>query len=477
MRKKMIIVLVLLMMLFTLLPIFADDGHWEGDYWIENGVRQGTYNDPNGVKDAKGMIRGREIYDPESKAWYWLDAVYNGKKATDKEVWMPYLVQGDDNKEGKWVRYDKDGHMIKGWFTNEKGTYYYYPETGAMAKGKVTIEDTEYTFNEKNGRLISEIDPFTGWLEEDGKQYWYEKGVRQGTIYDPKGVMGDGEVRGREIYDPESKAWYWLDAAFDGAKAVNKEVWMPYVIQGDSSPEGKWVRYDEEGKMIKGWYTDENNSLHYYDKRTGMMYKGMWTVEGKPRFFHPSTGVVVQVYNEIPQEYYIDQAEHKAYFGDCGAAGLTALWTKGYCHDVSFEDFMAAMPYDDNDPNLGFVGDPYAKNNDEAINLIYPAAAVKWFNAFGNAMDASGCSAEQLILYLVQGNVPLCWVTYNLKDEELIEEEWGSHFPEDQVVIVSGYNSYNGQFLIVDPHGGYKQVEYEQFMNVWEKLKNAVIVY
>ena len=118
---------------------------------------------------------------------------------------------------------------------------------------------------------------------------------------------------------------------------------------------------------------------------------------------------------------------------------------------------MAAMPYDDNDPNLGFVGDPYAKNNDEAINLIYPAAAVKWFNAFGNAMDASGCSAEQLILYLVQGNVPLCWVTYN--------------------VIVSGYNSYHGQFPIVDPHGGYKQVEYEQFMNVWEKLKNAVIVY
>ena len=63
-----------------------------------------------------------------------------------------------------------------------------------------------------------------GWYTENGKQYWYENGVKQGTVSDPKGVWYDGTNRGREIYDPASKAWYWLDAAFGGAKAVSKEV-------------------------------------------------------------------------------------------------------------------------------------------------------------------------------------------------------------------------------------------------------------
>ena len=43
--------------------------------------------------------------------------------------------------------------------------------------------------------------PLNGWYEENGAKYWYENGVRQGT-----------EGRGKEIYDPGSDAWYWLDA-------------------------------------------------------------------------------------------------------------------------------------------------------------------------------------------------------------------------------------------------------------------------
>ncbi len=49
----------------------------------------------------------------------------------------------------------------------------------------------------------------------DGKSYWYEDGVRQGTYDDPKGVLGDGVVRGREIYDPATDAWYWLDSVYN----------------------------------------------------------------------------------------------------------------------------------------------------------------------------------------------------------------------------------------------------------------------
>ena len=124
-------------------------------YWYEDNVKQGTEDDPKGVKDTLygGTVRGREIYDPLTDAWYWLDAVYDGAVAKDKEVWMPYVFQGDDNAEGKWVRYDKNGKMIKGWYANDAGTYYYDLITGAMLKGTHVINGKTYTFDLLTGLL------------------------------------------------------------------------------------------------------------------------------------------------------------------------------------------------------------------------------------------------------------------------------------------------------------------------------------
>ena len=36
---------------------------------------------------------------------------------------------------GKWVRYDGNGYMVKGWDSKNE-TYYFDPMTGAMAKEK-----------------------------------------------------------------------------------------------------------------------------------------------------------------------------------------------------------------------------------------------------------------------------------------------------------------------------------------------------
>ena len=73
--------------------------------------------------------------------------------------------------------------------------------------------------------------------------------------------------------NPGTKGWYWLDAAYDGAKAVSKEVWMPYMFQNEKpgSTRGKWVRYDEKGAMVKGWYSNADGRRLYYDPRTGAM--------------------------------------------------------------------------------------------------------------------------------------------------------------------------------------------------------------
>ena len=46
---------------------------------------------------------------------------------------------------------------------------------------------------------------YTGWVTQDGEYYWFDSGIM---------------ARSKEIYDPGSDAWYWLDA--DGTMAHDK---------------------------------------------------------------------------------------------------------------------------------------------------------------------------------------------------------------------------------------------------------------
>ena len=79
-------------------------------------------------------------------------------------------------------------------------------QTSGVTTAAVNFNGKDYTakYGEKNG-----------WVEENGKKYWYENGVKQGT-----------EGRGKEIYDPDSDAWYWLDAVQGGAMTVSKDVYQ-----------------------------------------------------------------------------------------------------------------------------------------------------------------------------------------------------------------------------------------------------------
>ena len=142
------------------------------------------------------------------------------------------------------------------------------------------------------GFQLNDGTPFA-FLNADEALYWYEDGIRQGIVGDPKNIFDNDHghfERGREIYDPNSKAWYWLDANAEGAVAKNKEVWMPYVYQGDNDPDGKWVRYDRYGQMIKGWYANDDG-IYYYDPITGQMYKGTHVINNKTYFFDTITGI------------------------------------------------------------------------------------------------------------------------------------------------------------------------------------------
>ena len=211
--------------------------------------------------------------------------------------------------------------------------------TGTAAK---TVRDTVKNLSTANTKDTSNHYDEDDWLREGfykkesyrsdvlgGKvvRYWYEKDTRQGISTDTKCFWYAGTLRGREIADPDTGKWYWLDVCYDGLVAVNKEVFMPYIYsQEDSCTDelkrdvsllsnpadgtsygedgfrsakmadevynamqdktGKWVRYDWDGSMIKGWYEvcDANKgttlyptqagNVYYYDEQTGLMAKG-----------------------------------------------------------------------------------------------------------------------------------------------------------------------------------------------------------
>ena len=235
-------------------------------YWYENGVKQGTEG------------RGKEIYDPDSDAWYWLDAVQGGAMTVSKDVYQESAAgQWADKPDGtgKWVRYDENGHMVKGWQTTDKGTYYFDLITGAMAKGAGDIDGVPCAFDEYTGIALD-----GQWLTIKGADFWYEKGVRQGL---------DG--RGKEIYDPASDAWYWLDAVDQGKKATSKDVYQEskagqWADRADGT--GKWVRYDAQGHMIKGWSADKR---YYFDPIYGTMAKGDAVIDGRTYHFDKKTGI------------------------------------------------------------------------------------------------------------------------------------------------------------------------------------------
>ena len=181
------------------------------NYWYEHG----------------SPARSKEIYDPGSNAWYWLDS--DGTMARNKDVYLP-------SSGGKWVRYDENGHMRKGEDYRYGGWYYFDPVTGAMAKGM--------RFVPSNG----------------GKWVYYDWTT---------GKMAHGEQY--VDYDAEHTGWYLFDV--NTGAMFHGDTYVP-------SSGGKWVRYDRAtGKMVKGLQA-QDGAWYYFDQATGAMAHGnAWVPE------------------------------------------------------------------------------------------------------------------------------------------------------------------------------------------------------
>lgn len=193
---------------------FGNKAYVNGGHWV-------TKNGQKYWWDSDGSLaRSKEIYDPESNAWYWIDS--DGTMAHDKDVYLR-------SNGGKWVRYDSNGHMIKGEDFRYGVWYNFDFTTGAMSKGMT-------------------------YLSNGNKWVYYDMVT---------GKMAHGEAYLN--FDKEHSGWYLFDN-ITGARCTGD-----IFIRANG---GKWVRYDQKtGKMVKG-LQKQNGLWYYFDPVTEAMAHG-----------------------------------------------------------------------------------------------------------------------------------------------------------------------------------------------------------
>ena len=197
--------------------------------------------------DSGTMARLKEIYDPSSNAWYWLDA--GGTMARNKDVYQR-------SNGGKWVRYDSNGHMIKGEDYRYGGWYYFDQTTGAMAKGMKYIGSNGgkwVRYDRVTGKMVK------GLHYQDGAYYYFDQTT---------GAMAHGRV-----WVPEWNSYATFDSV--SGRYVSKD-------SGNNNPgntggeniRGRFCkksekgqqRIDGDGTLIVCECRNGNNTPHWYAK-------------------------------------------------------------------------------------------------------------------------------------------------------------------------------------------------------------------
>ena len=240
-------------------------------YWYDNGV----------------LARSKEVYDPQTDAWYWFEA--DGTMARDKDVFIVLNADGT----GKWTRYDSDGRMVKGESYKNGAWYYFDLTTGAMAKGFVNLPQSD----DPNGKWVY-YDPITGRMQY-GEQYidgyWYYFDTATGKMAHGITNIPDNDDAGGK--------WVYYDSITGR---------MQY---GEQYIDGNRYYFDTAtGKMAHGKYY-RDGAYYYYDTVTGIMQYGEQTIDGDEYYFDTETGAMVTGEVERDGRYYYYDEETGAMLG------------------------------------------------------------------------------------------------------------------------------------------------------------------
>ena len=239
------------------------------------------------------MVKDAEVY--ESGNWYMYDA--DGRMVTNREI--PVRVS---TGRTKLVRYDADGKMHKGVYTENGKRYFYDKVTGGRVSGVWRM------------------------LNEDGQ------GTRWVYYSTADGTMQFGEQYLN--YDREHTGWYYFDTRT--GKMAHGVIWV-------NSSGGKWVYYHiKNGKMQYGQqylnYDREHTGWYYFDTCTGKMAHGFTSLPAsgkdaaKTVYYHAQSGKMQyggHLINNRP--YYFDKNTGRKYSGT-EVVNTLVRTARNYCH-------------------------------------------------------------------------------------------------------------------------------------------------
>ena len=229
-------------------------------------------------------------------------------------------------------------------------------DEGGQQPGDEGEHSTDSETGDSDDGLDSDVQD--GWVELDGKKYWYVDGA---------------PVTNNIVVDPETGAKYW--ASEDGSIVVGEDVYVPRDPSSVDHEEwassdayrnenGMWIRLGSDGEMVLG-EDNHNGHWYYFDPNTGEMMKGFIFQSGKWVYYDDIMGWMV--YGEQYRPANDTDTQLHWYYFDEWTGATTYKWR--YIQQgssgkwVYYDDYMGWMVY----------GEQYrpANNSDTQLHWYY----------------------------------------------------------------------------------------------------------
>ena len=358
--------------------------------------------------------------------WFYLDG--DGYMATDM------LIEDDDD----YYYVDANGAMVRNqWIAidnedagnddDEPEVHWYYFQNngkayrkkGSAAVFKKSINGKTYCFNQ-DGQMQY------GWVSEnsDGETDYDEEAWRvQGDQYyfgdENDGAMAVGwrlisivdsgtpenDQPGDAFWDEDQDRWFYFKSS--GKKEYLKD---GKTFKGNKTINGRKYGFDEYGRMVADWYTDETYATASDEDATDSSGD---KIQGNPDysatfmyFSTPEDGArYTKGWFKVVPGYYLNQdkyddGDNKWYYADgkghIAAGEIKTIKSKKYAFDVKGDmiDGLAFLDLDSTDPKLitkKWSKDDYYSNEDDFKDLAISAVGGNSaFFFFSNDADHDG---------------------------------------------------------------------------------------
>lgn len=165
---------------------------------------------------------------------------------------------------------------------------------------------------------------------------------------------------------------------------------------------------------------------------------------------------VTGVYKILNVPYHSQLTPVYAPVGCEATALLMGLQYKGIATEVSYKQFLDAMPKHSSNPEKGFAGSPYILDNN-IRTTIYPQPLTDYGNTYaaGRTVNFSGSSVDDIKKEILAGNPVVVYLT--VKREAPIYANYNiegtiqSLLKNNHAVLVTGYDSEANKVRITDP--------------------------